>query len=94
MEITRDHLPFFLWPAVVKEASLAFTGMPENAPGIGEVEFDGQSLSVPTEDEQIGGLSIPLSSSGAVPWKHRISVASLHADTRVWLLLRFGVEES
>ena len=87
-------LPFFLRPAVVKEASLAFTGMPEDAPGIEEVEFDGQSVGAPTEDEQIGGLSIPLTSSGAVPWKHRIRVTNVPADTRVWLLFRFGVEDS
>ena len=94
VEITLDHLPFFLRPAVVKEASLAFTGMPEDASGIGAVEFDSQSLGEPKEDEQIGGLSIQLSSSGAVPWKHRIRVAGVPADTRIWLLFRFGVEES
>ncbi len=91
MEITPDHLPFFLRPASAKGTSLAFTGMPEDASGIGAGELNGGSAGVPMEDERIGRLSLPLALSGAPPWKLKLRVAGVPADTRVWLLFQLGI---
>lgn len=90
LEITQDHLPFLLRSATVKRASLAFAGIPEDAQGIGPVELNGESVGMPTEDEGIGGVSIPLAISGTAPWKPKIRVTSMPADTRVWLVLQLG----
>ncbi len=90
IEITRDYLPFFLQSVNVQSAFLAFTTNSADNLVIGNVEFDGVSVGTPMEDEQIGGFSVPLTITGPPPWKHKIGIAGIPANTRVWLLLQFG----
>jgi hypothetical protein len=89
LELTRDYLPFFLQSATVKEASLAFTSVPEDSPAIGQVELDGKSLGVPTEDPQLGGVSTQLPIGGGGPWKHSIRVADVPKEANAWVILHF-----
>lgn len=89
IEITADHLPFFLRSAVAKETTLAFTGMPEDVSDMGQVELNGKSVGTPTADERLGGVSIPLSISGAGPWKLKFRVTDMPVETRAFLLFRF-----
>jgi hypothetical protein len=92
IEITSDHLPFFLRSARAKEAALAFTNIPEDAKGIARIECNGMSLGSPTADENIQGLSVALTASGNGPWKFRLLVADLPMAAKVWLTMKFTRE--
>jgi hypothetical protein len=87
IEITDDHLPFFLRGATIDEATLVVTNSGENTLNIGSVEVDGEPKGTPAEDEQLGGQSISLSASGQVPWKHALRVAGLSHDDRAYIVL-------
>ncbi|WP_282610867.1 neuraminidase-like domain-containing protein [Pelagibius sp. Alg239-R121] len=86
IEITADHLPFFLRLASVSEATLVFTSIPEDEPTISEVELDGSSLGAPTADEEVDGLSVELPIRGEAPWKHLIRVQGLLGGTGCYLV--------
>ena len=87
VEITRDYLPFFLQSATVKDATLVFTGNPEEAPTIGSVEFNGKPPVEPTMDDHVGGMSMQLTITGTAPWEFTIRVTGMSSETKAYLIL-------
>jgi hypothetical protein len=88
IEITPDHLPFFLRSANARNATLVFTRVPEDA-AIEDVEFDRTSVGAPTKDETVGGVSVDLPISGKGPWRHTYRLQTPVPGAIPFLLLRF-----
>ena len=89
INIDEQHLPFFVRGAVVDEATLICVGADTDSFSISEVEFDGESLGAPTEDEKVGGVSMALKMRGSPPWKHGMRLLGLSGKlSNVYLVIK------
>jgi hypothetical protein len=95
LEISGQHLPFFLQRATVNDASLLLVWPDEESIGAVTVELDGKPLGTATPDERYGGASMVLPAEGATSWKHSLRLSGLPArPSDIYLVLRLQRAEA
>jgi hypothetical protein len=89
LEITGQHLPFFLQEAKISEASLHLGWHDKDSVHAVTVELDGEPLGATTVDERTDGASLALPADGTASWKHKLRLLELSAKpSDIYLVLR------
>ncbi len=88
IDITSDHLPFFMRSAKAKAGSKLTFVPGENKATPTDVIFDGAPLGAPTA--AAGAASLPIQIAGPGPWTHAFRVVGLAPGSAVYLSIRFG----
>jgi hypothetical protein len=95
LEISGQHLPFFLQGATVNDASLLLIWPDKEPTDAVTVELDGKPLGTTTPDERYGGASMVLPAKGTTSWKHDLRLPGLPArPSDVYLVLRLQHAEA
>jgi Tc toxin complex TcA C-terminal TcB-binding domain/Neuraminidase-like domain len=95
LEVTGQHLPFFLQEAEISEASLHLGWPDRDSVETVTVELDGKSLGSTTIDERTDGARLTLPAEGATAWKHELRLLGLSArPSDIYLVLRLQRSEA